>query len=457
MVEGLCKEVQKRMEQAGVTASKLTLKVKQRKQGAKPPPKFLGHGSCHNLSKSLDLSRATRHWEVMARLGIQIFGEMNVVKEDVRGMGVSLSKLHIDGQQTSENIRDFFGPRGESTEDRTRDESHPATSAVAFASSADKGGENSPTKTSIGILASDDEPTGDGKSDDEDEVVILSQPSASSFGADADTGLRSVRSRRSIDSLDDIVLPALSQIRMSQVEVLPSPLRRKVQAKIDEQRGVETVESSPDLSLAIEPRFRQTNLQRMMRLAAVKAGALNEKAQSDISLTQLDCLPIEIQLQVANNDTLALGTHSATKKTRSVASSRPTKLDGKRAPADTMKSPPRKGRVRETLKRKAIEEDPQFGADRVRPMNETEFFRQNILPLSSFLDDHAAVTEESLVMVQTFVLQFVDDYTWPEVTLLLRSIRNRRDAWSQQLQEGGLYQKINERFQHETGAELDMD
>ena len=60
MVEGLAKEVQKRMQGVGVKGSRVTLKVKQRKQGAKPPPKFLGHGSCHNLSKSGDTSRAYR-------------------------------------------------------------------------------------------------------------------------------------------------------------------------------------------------------------------------------------------------------------------------------------------------------------------------------------------------------------------------------------------------------------
>lgn len=86
MIEGLCKEVQKRMEHVGVKGSKITWKLKQRKQGAKPPPKFLGHGSCHNLSRSLDTPRLTRQWDVMSELCKKMFRELNVPKDDVRGM-----------------------------------------------------------------------------------------------------------------------------------------------------------------------------------------------------------------------------------------------------------------------------------------------------------------------------------------------------------------------------------
>ena len=39
MMHGLAKEVEKRMEGVGVIGRRVTLKVKQRKKGAKPPPK----------------------------------------------------------------------------------------------------------------------------------------------------------------------------------------------------------------------------------------------------------------------------------------------------------------------------------------------------------------------------------------------------------------------------------
>ena len=39
------------MRAAGVTARTVTLKLKRRKDGAPEPPKFLGHGSCDNMSR----------------------------------------------------------------------------------------------------------------------------------------------------------------------------------------------------------------------------------------------------------------------------------------------------------------------------------------------------------------------------------------------------------------------
>jgi DNA repair protein REV1 len=63
------------MHGVGVLGSKLTLKVKQRKASAKEPQKFLGHGSCHNLSRSIDIPGGvpTNELHVFARLGMQLF------------------------------------------------------------------------------------------------------------------------------------------------------------------------------------------------------------------------------------------------------------------------------------------------------------------------------------------------------------------------------------------------
>jgi len=89
MVSGLAKEVEKRMEHVGVLGRKVTLKVKQRKTGAKPPPKFLGHGSCHNLSKSSNLPGKvhTRSQATIASAAMELLRQLNVKKDDIRGMG----------------------------------------------------------------------------------------------------------------------------------------------------------------------------------------------------------------------------------------------------------------------------------------------------------------------------------------------------------------------------------
>lgn len=89
MMKGLAKEVEKRMSHVSVKGLKITLKLKQRKQGAPPPPKFLGHGSCHSLSRCCGIpsGTATRDGEILFICGMKLFEEMNVSRDEIRGMG----------------------------------------------------------------------------------------------------------------------------------------------------------------------------------------------------------------------------------------------------------------------------------------------------------------------------------------------------------------------------------
>jgi DNA repair protein REV1 len=89
MMKGLANEVAKRMAHVGVKGSKVSLKLKQRKQGALPPPKFLGHGSCHNLSRCCEVpsDAATRDSEVLFQCGMKLLDEICVNRDDIRGMG----------------------------------------------------------------------------------------------------------------------------------------------------------------------------------------------------------------------------------------------------------------------------------------------------------------------------------------------------------------------------------
>ena len=61
MMAGLAKELQKRMMAAGVWGSKLVLKIMKSKDASKLPGKFLGHGSCESISRSVDIP-LTRDW-----------------------------------------------------------------------------------------------------------------------------------------------------------------------------------------------------------------------------------------------------------------------------------------------------------------------------------------------------------------------------------------------------------
>mmetsp|Transcript_46152 Transcript_46152/g.69595 ORF Transcript_46152/g.69595 Transcript_46152/m.69595 type:complete len:693 (+) Transcript_46152:232-2310(+) len=101
MMLGLAKEVEKRMEYVGVTGKRITLKVMQRKEGASEPAKFLGHGSCHHLSKSRDIPTSTaptRHSNIISDIGMKLFADLGISKDEVRGMGITMSKLSTEAE-----------------------------------------------------------------------------------------------------------------------------------------------------------------------------------------------------------------------------------------------------------------------------------------------------------------------------------------------------------------------
>jgi DNA repair protein REV1 len=79
----------------GVRARCVTLKVKRRAAGTEdlPPHKFLGHGICDNLSRSVTLARAVWRADDIAREALGLLAALSVPPRDIRGVGVALSKL----------------------------------------------------------------------------------------------------------------------------------------------------------------------------------------------------------------------------------------------------------------------------------------------------------------------------------------------------------------------------
>ncbi|XP_055815918.1 DNA repair protein REV1-like isoform X3 [Solanum dulcamara] len=89
----LCKEVSLRLQGCGVIGRKFTLKIKKRKGDAGEPVKYLGCGVCDNLSHSVTVPMATDSVDVLERIVSQLFTTSHVDVEDIRGMGLQVSKL----------------------------------------------------------------------------------------------------------------------------------------------------------------------------------------------------------------------------------------------------------------------------------------------------------------------------------------------------------------------------
>lgn len=467
------------METVAVRGSKVTLKMKQRKTEAKPAYKFLGHGSCHNLSKSLDTpdGSATRDWEIICQAGMTLFAELGVPKEDIRGMGITLSKLTSDESHPSGT--------GESKQCITNWFNAKAVGQVAIVAGVEQ------NAGSVQLFESDD----DNRNSDNDEIVDVStdaslhqrHPERMNSPMNAENTIElhddpaddlsddptSVVVGINDDTECDIALPPLSQIRMSQVDALPSPLREQVRSKIKSNETASnrvakaTIDRRPVTKRAPaarsnaiagkDPRFRQTDVKRMMRLAVVKSGqqVLPGASGAPVSLTQLESLPLEMQLQVANADERVVGNllpgrtdndnydrkKPSKPKTRSKAETRG------RSPAKAAPLPPRR--------KDSVPPVASVPVEIVR-VDASAFFRDNILPLTVFMDENADASDEAVSHVVQFLCLCVGEHGLDSVARLLRTIKNRGDNWSREPLTA-VMRAVNRQVEQLHGAHLDVE
>lgn len=76
---------------AGVKGRTISLKLKRRKTNAPDPPKFMGHGDCDNMSRSITLSRFTDSPAELASQGKALLKALNVNPTQIRGIGLNVS------------------------------------------------------------------------------------------------------------------------------------------------------------------------------------------------------------------------------------------------------------------------------------------------------------------------------------------------------------------------------
>ena len=93
-LEELAEEVHNRLDKIKVKGKTVTLKIKVRKKGApKQTAKFMGHGVCDNIAKSVTLPLATDEPKVIAKECLSIVRPLKIPAEDFRGIGIQVSRL----------------------------------------------------------------------------------------------------------------------------------------------------------------------------------------------------------------------------------------------------------------------------------------------------------------------------------------------------------------------------
>ena len=439
MIEGLAKEVERRMDLVGVKGTAVTLKVKQRLENAPAPHKFLGHGICRNLSKSRNLpssGRGSRDHKEISQVALALFKELGVDVDDVRGVGVTVSKIIYDGETSARrsngrSIRQWFDK--ELQHDRQD-----------VSPQRDEG----PSSTNADVRQPE-------QFAEQDECVDQESNDLSDD-----------------ESKFDMEIPPLSQLRLSQVECLPSPLRRQAMKRISEEKCRASRVVLPESRRQPDPRFRQTDVKRMLKLVAVKSGSekLTDPTGCPVSLTQLDNLPLETQLQIVNDDSArvgALDSHPSKMNGKSTTSSHFAKSNA--ATVHPSSRAPKKSThlhlVSESLVSIPKDEatalgDGEWLSGRAAGIHvfpdDGNFFRDNIIPLKVFLDENPETDQSTLSLVESFLCLCVKEWTLADIVVLLRSIKNRTDRWSGEAFHT-LMAQVNKAIESKHGMRLDID
>ena len=437
LINGLAQEVEKRMHGVGVMGGKLTLKVKQRKAGAKPAGKFLGHGSCHNLSRSLDLPGGvpSNASHVFAKFGMQLFQELGVPLDDVRGMGLTVSKLSSGKSRGTD-----------STTSRMATWLQPKLHSMT----ASEGNDN------LAYAKNEEANVVHMQRVDETDNIIEPQLEATPDEPPLATPTASDRDHDEID--DDFELPPPSQIRMSQVEALPSPLRRKITAMLESSREViviDEIDDAPDDENLADPQWKQTSVRSLFKLAAVKAGKENLAGSlgESVSLTQLECLPLEMQLQIADGGQIGSPTRITRHHVAQSPAARPTALFREPSLDRTTGAASFEPELVHVDDEELDEPEPPESPS-VITESRRSFYLDNVAPLKTFLNENDPNDEESLQRVIDFLTTCSQEGRLQHVVNLLRSIKNRSDGWSGTAYEQ-IINKVDESIREQTGCYLD--
>jgi len=375
MILGLAKEVEKRMNNVGVLGRHITLKVKVRQVGAGQPGKFNGHGMCDDHSKSckIPVNSATRDSTIIANSAMKLYSDMDLDKNDIRGMGIVISNLEVEKYENGPNAISSWLRYGD---------------VINYSKTSDDDSTNEHIK----------EPSPNEAITDETYTGIPSNYKASV-----------------------ITTPSTFSTRYSTKS--SGPKKSNAQRPVKGSNGASTnyeVKSKNKASVhkigqavrRFDGRYRQYDVKCMLNLASIKSGAKKLSLHGEeVSLTQLDALPLELQLQVANNN------------------------------CDELSMPPASSPRKKMCHNKKVIQ-VEYSEDSY-PANEPSSQSissviskydtfQDVLVLSRWMDDHSIPAKSQIQKVLDYFNICIVEKRLEITVKFLRLIRNRSDAWGEQ-------------------------
>ena len=412
MMDGLAKEVEKRMAAAEIRGSKITLKIMKSKDATKVPGKFLGHGSCHSLSKCSDI-QLTRDKDILASAGMKLLKMLNVDVHLIRGMGLVVTSLKFDGDnetQSSSPLSTWLKKNKSVTNSQSMNDARSQTKNDRHDEAVAGKAHNSKLVTFF-------------EEEEGEEETFESSPGG------AESLMPNTFSQIDQDVLQNLPYEILDELKSEYKKSKPaskqSP-KRTFQKKVAVNKQI--------------PIEGQVSVKRMFKLNSIKSGVEDfEQSGTNCTLSQLDALPFEVQLQIANCDNTTIAKRTS-RNAVARSMSRTSSVDMPSEPSDAVNS---------------SFYDQDCTHDEIHQEPPCNFFQDNIAPLKDFILSNPDPNTEVVGTVKEFLNVCVSEKRIHDVVVFLRAIRNLPNGWNDEL-----YRELRDSAYDEiyavTGDRLDL-
>jgi DNA repair protein REV1 len=395
MMQGLAKEVHSRMVGAAVRGSKIVLKVMKSKDPSKVPGKFLGHGLCDSFSRSAEMS-LTRDKDVIFLAAMKLYEKLAVNDSSVRGIGIVITSLKSDDEVSASNL--------------------------------------SPSKLSEWLQKDKSTTVCDGHESRELHETLKQD-------------LFSLPENDLCGTSDCATMPSFSQLDQDVLRNLPENILMEVRATYGHKSSSQTSSNtslinssksrSPGKSYQNDkpiPIAGQASVRRMLKLACVKSGD-EQLGSNDLSLSQLDRLPLELQLQLANEDDVKIMKKSKHKINR------------------TIKSDQNDTNHVEILAVGGLQVEERSSGSPEKQC--TNFHQDNVLPLQEFISSNPNPDSRAIDKVRDFLSLCVHERKLDDAVIFLRTIKNMSNGWDDNIYSW-LRKSTMDEINSRTGDVLDI-
>ena len=474
MISGLAKEVEKRMSHEHVKGKHITLKIKQKKKDADEPSKFNGHGPCHSISKSEDAGHFFSDSATISALANKLYQQFDIDIHTIRGMGIVIGKLEKvndqsmswfqmvnDSHSTNTTMNTFHSSRDNEINLQNKNDIIDKNSTIAIEDTHQNNKktlsiEEMNTQHNDANIHNNAKFITDSHDQKDHSILLTNEKNRHSNTVNNNRTERKDINERMQEQQEqqfDVMIPDSSKIDLEVLKSLPKYMQDDITRKIKQQKHISNQSRNTPIQkenmfhtsslIMINDRhdkkrstqspkrhkkneisnMKQVSVKRMLKLASVKSG--NEEIEGiynheNISMTQLGALPLDLQLQVANNDENKLGlTNTSIRKQKNI----PFKKNHQSKVTLSKSSTRTKNR---NIEMEKTDDELHIPMDDVCSYT----MKNNILPLSKWLNSIPSPTDDDVNHVISFFVNVINENRLDDTVSMLRHIKNREDYWS---------------------------